>query len=163
MRRRHEQRQPHVRDRGFRMHERLQAKRENDRCPPAGTFAFQAPAPSQKQDCGQRGCDGRWKARRKIVLAENAVAQRLTPVRKRRLIEAILIVEKRNDVIAALQHLARCLGKARLIAIDQRQAPRAREMKKQAAEKEESEIADCRLQSAIQEYWPMKDKREVSA
>jgi hypothetical protein len=48
-----------------------------------------------------------------------------------------------------LQHLARRLGKARLIAIDQRQGPRARKMKKQAAEKEEREIADCRLQSAI--------------
>ena len=82
------------------------------------------------------------KARREIVLAEDAIAERLTPVSKRRLVEAILIVEKRNDVIAALQHLARRFGKTRLIAIDQRKAPRAGEMKKQAGEKEEGEIAD---------------------
>ena len=57
-----------------------------------------------------------------------------------------MIVEIGNDIIAALPHLARCFGKSRLVAIDQRQAPRARDVKKQAAEKREER--NCGLQVA---------------
>jgi hypothetical protein len=46
-----------------------------------------------------------------------------------------LIVEVGNDVVPALDHFARSFGKARLIAIDQRQRPGAKDVKKYAAKK----------------------------
>ena len=46
----------------------------------------------------------------------------------------------RNDVIAALNHFPRRFRKARLVAIDQRNAPGADHMKKQASKKQQRVI-----------------------
>ncbi len=81
------------------------------------------------------------KTRREIVVAEDAVTERLKPVGEGRFVEAVIIIEVGNDVIAPLQHLARSLGETRLVAIDQRQGPRAGDMEKEAREKDEREFA----------------------
>jgi hypothetical protein len=72
----------------------------------------------------------------------------LEPVGERRLVEAVAIVEIRDDIVTALDHLARGLGETRLIAIDQREQPGAGEMKKQTSAKEREKIASCRLQES---------------
>jgi hypothetical protein len=46
----------------------------------------------------------------------------------------------RNDVIAALNHLARRFGKPGLVAIDQRNAPRPGDVENDAAEKQQRVI-----------------------
>ena len=101
---------------------------------PTRSFSIRRPH-ARQQYRNQRSRDRRRKSRRKIVFAKHAIAQCLKPVSKRRFIEAVLIVEIRNDVIATLNHLPRRFGESRLISIDQRQAPRAREMKKHAGDK----------------------------
>jgi membrane-associated phospholipid phosphatase len=57
-----------------------------------------------------------------------------------------LVIEIRDDVIAARTHLACGLGKPRFVPIDERQTPRAREVENQTADEEQREVADCRLQ-----------------
>ncbi|HCP91050.1 MAG TPA: hypothetical protein DIT76_03230 [Spartobacteria bacterium] len=61
-----------------------------------------------------------------------------------------MIVEVRNDVIGALDHLARRFGKARLVAIDERKIPCAGDVKQDAANKQEGGIADCGFQVRTQ-------------
>ena len=56
-----------------------------------------------------------------IVLAKNFVAGNLRPVGKRRFIQAKIAVEIRHDEITALDHFTRRFGKARFVAVDQRQ------------------------------------------
>jgi hypothetical protein len=63
-----------------------------------------------------------------------------------------MIVEVRNDVIPPLSHFPRCFREARLIAIDQRQAPRAGDVEKHAAEKEKNEIADTDIRRVLAIY-----------
>jgi len=67
----------------------------------------------------------------------------LRPINKRRLIEAVLVVEVWNDVIAALAHLARGLGETRLVPIYERNGPGPGDVQKERAEENEDEIADC--------------------
>jgi hypothetical protein len=67
----------------------------------------------------------------------------LRPINKWRLIEAVLVVEVRNDVIAALAHLAGGLGETGLIPIHERDRPGPGDVQKQRAEENENEIADC--------------------
>src|SRR5712691_3696443 len=120
MRNCHEQHQPHVCDRGFRMNESLEREREYDRRPPTDAISPDPRAPGEYRQCGERGSYGRWKTRREIVFAEDFVAGDLRPVRKGGFVEAEVIVEVRNDVIAALDHLACRFGEARLVPIDER-------------------------------------------
>src|ERR1700682_4426635 len=58
-----------------------------------------------------RACDAEG-SRGESIFAKHAVTRDLGPVGEGRLIEAILIVEMRNDVIATLDHLARRFSKA---------------------------------------------------
>ena len=148
MRQRHEEHQPHVGHRGFAVDEGLQAKGEDDCRPKTGATKPQPRSPGQNGDRGQRRRNCRRQPGGECVLSENAVAGDLAPIGERRLVEAVAIVEIRNDVIPALDHFARSLGKSRLIAIDQRQHPATGEMKKQAPAEERDEIACCRLQES---------------
>ena len=118
-------------------------------------------SPGKNGDRGQRRGESGRQARSERVLPEDAVARDLEPISERRLIEAVTVVEIRNDIIAALDHFARRLGEARLIAIDQRQRPGAGEMKKQAPKKEEREIAGCRLQESDSKMARPKDNRQI--
>jgi hypothetical protein len=68
------------------------------------------------------------------------IARDLCPVGEGRLIKSELIIEVGNDVVAAPDHFARSFGKARLIAIDQRQAPCAKDVKNHAAKKQQRVI-----------------------
>ena len=70
----------------------------------------------------------------KSFCPKTLVARDLRPIGEGRLIEAILVIEVRNDVIAALDHLARCFGETRFVAIDQRNNPSAGEVEEQATE-----------------------------
>jgi hypothetical protein len=71
-----------------------------------------------------------------MAVSAAAIAGDLRPVGEGRLIESKLIIEVGNDVVPALDHFARSFGKARFIPIDQRQAPCARDVKKNAGEKQ---------------------------
>ena len=110
-------------------------------------FASQAAAPGEEQERGQRRRDSRRQPRREIVFAEKAITRDLRPINERRFVEAILVIEVRDDIIAPLPHLARRLGKTRLVSIDQRDDPGARDVEKQAADEEQNEITDCGWQS----------------
>ena len=101
-----EQSQPHICDCGFCMHKCLQTERENDCRSPADTFSSDAKPPHRKRQGEQRRCHCGWKTGGEIVLAKDMVASNLGPVGKRRLVEAKLIVEIWNHVIAAGDHLA---------------------------------------------------------
>ena len=85
----------------------------------------------------------------------------LTPVSERRLVEAVAIIEIWHHIIAPLDHLARGLGETWFIAIDQRQRPGAREVKKQtpAEEREKLRVAGCKR--AIQRWREPKDNRQI--
>jgi hypothetical protein len=150
MRRRHKQHQPHVRDRRFRVQERLEADREHDRRPPADPFIAQTASPGQKQQRRERRRDCGWKSCREVTFPEQPVTRGLKPVGERRFVEAISIVEKRNQVVTPLDHLARCFGETRLVAIDQGERPGPRKMEEKATGEEQQEFADCRLQWRIE-------------
>jgi hypothetical protein len=106
MRQRDEQDKPHVGDGSFGMENRLQGKCENDCRAPAELLSTHARAPGKDRQCREGSGDCRWESRRKIVLTKDFVAGSLCPIGEGRLIEAKLIVKVRNDVIAALEHLA---------------------------------------------------------
>ena len=110
------------------------------------TREIEPPAPGKNSD--RRQCRGQraGEAGRERVFPKDPVARDLTPIGERRFVEAIAIIEIGHDIIAALDHLARSLGKTRLVAVDQGQHPAAGEMKKQAAAEEREKIAGCRLQ-----------------
>src|SRR5438270_14084798 len=131
MRQRDEQDEPHVGDGGFRVEKCLQRQSENDRRPPANFSSTnshlrrrrspgrpKARTPSQDRQCDERRCNCGWKTRREIVLAKNLVAGGLRPIGEGGLVEANLIVEVRDNVISAFDHLARSFSKAWLIAVD---------------------------------------------
>ena len=118
------------------MDECLETKAENDRGPPADAFVSQPPAPGKEQDRGQSRRDSRRQPRREIVFAEEAVTRDLRPINERRFVEAIFVIEVRDDIIAPLPHLARRLGKARLVSIHQRDNPRAGGMQEQAGKED---------------------------
>ena len=63
-----------------------------------------------------------------------------------------MVIEIRNDVVAALQHFARSFGETRLVAIDQRQGPGASEVKEQAGEKNENEISEADISRVFAIY-----------
>src|SRR2546421_8900201 len=107
MRNRHEQHEPYVRNRGFRMHKRLQRECENNCRPPSNLFATDPIAPGEDRQHHQRRSDRRWKTRGEIILSENLKADDLRPIGEGRFVEPKLIVKMRNDVITALDHLAR--------------------------------------------------------
>src|SRR5947207_4874667 len=154
MRCRHEEDQPHVGNGSFRVNEDLKAQRENNRSPPADALAAGPASPAVKQHCRQRSCDRRRKARREIVLAEDGIARDLRPINEGRLIEAILVVEKRDNVIASLAHFAGSFGKTGLVAIDERNDPGPGDMEKKRAEENDDEIADCEWQSRDSKIGP---------
>src|SRR6266404_1442085 len=147
MRKSDKQHQRHVRDGGFRMPESLERECEYDRCPPTDAISSDARAPGEDRQCGERGSDGRWKTCREIVFPKDFVARDLRPVGEGRFVEAEVIVEIRNDVIAALNHFARRFGEARLVPIDERKTPCAGDVKEHAAKKQEGGIADCGFQA----------------
>ena len=108
--------------------------------------------PRRTKERGQGSGDRGGEARGEIVVAEEAIAERLQPVGEGRFVEAVVVVEVGDDVIAPLQHLARGLGKARLVTIDQRQGPRAGEVEKKAREKDEREFADTDIRRVLAIY-----------
>jgi hypothetical protein len=61
-----------------------------------------------------------------------------------------MVVKVGNDVISALDHLARCFRETRLVTIDQRQAPGSGQVKKNRAEKQKNRIAYCGFQVRAQ-------------
>ena len=142
----HEQHKPHVGDGGFRMNECLERKREYNCCPPPDPFSSDSPAPGENYQGGECRCYDRRKPSGEIIFAKYAIASDLCPIGKRRLIESKLIIEVRNDVVAALDHFARSFGKARLIPIDQGQAPCAKDVKKYAGQKQYRVFCRCRFQ-----------------
>jgi hypothetical protein len=125
----------------------LQTKAENDRRPPPSAIAPDPATPGEKQDSRQRRGDRRRETRAEFVFPEEAIARDLRPVNERRFIEAVFVVEIRDDVIATLTHLARGLGKARLVPVYERDVPGAGDVQKQAANEDQGEIADCGWQS----------------
>src|ERR1700720_2038377 len=102
MRQGDEQDQPHIGDGCFGVQKRLQRKRENDRCPPPDFSPAKARTPGEDRQCHERGRDRRWKTGGKIILPEDFETSYLRPVGEGRLIETKMVVEIRNDVIAAL-------------------------------------------------------------
>ena len=117
------------------MNERLERKREDNCSPPPELFSSHSATPGEDQYGGERRCYCRREASSEIVFAENVIAGDLCPVGEGRLIESKLIVEEGNDVVVALDHFARSFGKARLIPIDKRQAPCAKDVEQYAAKK----------------------------
>src|SRR5215203_560341 len=111
--------QPNVGQRGPPKQEHLQTKGENDRAPPADAFTADPSAPGKKRDRRERGRDHRWKTGREIVFAEKMVTSHLSPVDQRRFIESVFVIEIGDNKIASGPHLARSLGKPRLVPIDQ--------------------------------------------
>src|SRR5581483_10312330 len=142
-----EEHEPHVRHGRFGVFDYLKRKCENDRRPKPDAFVGDAAAPREDRQGGQRGRDGRWKTRGQIILPEYAIAGDLRPVSERRFIESIFVVEVGDNVILAFDHFARRFGKARLVAIDQRNDPGAGDVKEDATGEEEEKISSCRLQS----------------
>jgi len=67
------------------------------------------------RDCGQRDRDARGKFRD----AEDPEGEGGQPVKQRRLLDVRDVVEMRHQQVAALQHLARNLGIARLVGLPQ--------------------------------------------
>src|SRR5205085_10605583 len=77
--------------------------------------------------------------------SENSKACDLRPIGEGRFIETQLIVDMRDDVIAPLNHFPRCFSETRLVAVDQRNAPRSKDVKENASEKQQNVIASCRF------------------
>ncbi len=148
MRQGHEKDQPHVGHRSLGVDESLEAEGENDRGPKPGASHPKTRAPAKNHDRSQRRRQRAGQPRRERVLAKEMITGDLTPIGEWWFVETITIVEIRHDIIATLDHLARSLGKTRLIAIHQRQRPGAGQMKKQAPAEEGEEIASCRLQES---------------
>ena len=142
----HEQHEPHVGDGGFRVHEGLERKRKDNCSPPPELFSSHSATPGEDQYGGECRCNCRRKASGEIVFAENVIAGDLCPVGEGRLIESKLIIEVGNDVVLAFDHFARSFGKARLIPIDQRQAPCPENVKQNAGEKQYRVFCRCRFQ-----------------
>ena len=113
-----EQYEPHICDGGLSVEECLQRKCKDDGGPPADAVPADARTPGKDRQGGKRSGDCRWKARRKIIFAEQAITGDLSPIGEGRLVQAEVIVEVGNNVVATLNHLARCFGKARLVAVD---------------------------------------------
>ena len=160
---RDEEDQPHVGYGSLRVNEDLKAQRENNRSPPAGAFAAGPASPAIQQHCGQRSCDRRRKTRREIILAEDGIARDLRPINQRRFIEAILAIEKRNNVIASLAHFAGSFGKTGLVPIDERNGPCPGDVEKKGAEENDDEIADCEWQSRDSKIGPGERQTRISS
>src|SRR5207237_9590174 len=100
----------------------------------ASSANTEATAPDRvRNECSSHG---RRETGGEIVFTEAPVARHLRPIGEGRLVETELIVEVGNDVIAALDHFARCLCETRLVAVDQRQAPCPDHVKQDAASEE---------------------------
>src|SRR5256885_16060085 len=134
MRRRDEEDQPHIGDSRLPVDENLEAKREGNGGPPARAFAANPASPSEKQPRRQRRRNGRGKPGREIVFAKNRVAGDLGPINEGRFIETILVVEERDDVIAALAHLAGGFRKTRLDPYNKRNDLRSGDLAPERAE-----------------------------
>src|SRR6266850_1634392 len=106
MRERDKKNEPHVGDSSFGVDDRLDRKRKDDGGPKAGALVRNSPAPCEDRQCNERRRDDRWKTRREIILSKDFEARHLGPVGEGRFVEAILVVEIRNDVIATLDHFA---------------------------------------------------------
>src|ERR1041385_2009198 len=98
--------QPHIGDSRLPMHENLETEREDDRRPPARSFASESPAPREKQQRGQGRSYTRRESRREIIFAKERVARDLGPINESRFVETIFVVEEWNDVVRSLPHLA---------------------------------------------------------
>src|SRR5919204_258583 len=108
---------------------------ENNCRPPTDPLVCNTFPPAKDRQCGERRRDGGWKTRGKIVFAKRFKARDLHPVGEWRFVQAQVIIEMRNDVVAPLDHLARGFGEARLIAVNQRQTPRTDRVKHETPEK----------------------------
>ena len=94
--------------------------------------AGKLPAPAHEEQGGGGGEQNGRQPRGERIFAEDFVTGRLAPVDQDRLVKPPLAVEPRHHVIAALEHLARRLGKPRLVAVGERQNPVAREQQREA-------------------------------
>src|SRR5215218_7956474 len=137
MSRRDKENQPNVGQPGPPKQEHLQTEAEDERAPPPDSFIPEPPAPGKKHDRRERGRDHRWETGREIVFAEKVVTSHLTPVDERRFIEAIFVIEIGDNKIASGPHLARSLGKPRLVPIDQRHIPAPDRMPEETRQKEQ--------------------------
>src|SRR5437870_3164990 len=137
---RHEQHQPHVGDGRFGVEKRLQRKGKNDRCPPANSLSAYPCTPGQNRQRGERSGQSRRETRCEIVFTKDTITCSLSPIGEGRFIQTKLIIEARNDVIAAFGHLSRRLRETRFVTVDQRQAPRASDVKKDATKKQQRVI-----------------------
>lgn len=147
MRCRDKENQQHVGEPSPALEEHLQTKAENDRSPPAKAVPAQPPAPRKKQNSNASCCHYRRQPRREIGFIKEMETRDLSPIEKRRLVESRLIIEIGNDIIRALAHLARGLGKAGLIPIDERQGPGPSAMQEKAGKEYEGRITDYAGQS----------------
>ena len=84
----------------------LQRQGKNNRCPPANFLAAYAYTPRENQQSCQRRRDRGREACREIILAKDAVAHCLRPIGEGRLVQAKVVIEVGNDIVAALNHLA---------------------------------------------------------
>src|SRR5262249_19014847 len=72
------------------------------------------------EDCAG---DDRMQPGGKFVFAEEGEGGRLKPIDQGRFIEAILVVEIRDDPVAPLAHFAGGLGEAGFVAVQEREVP----------------------------------------
>ena len=74
-------------------------------------------------------------------IREDRNARRLKPVDADGLLEALLVLETDVDEVAALEHLARGLGEARLVAVKRRHCGQARQEDCQAKPEKQQAVA----------------------
>src|ERR1041385_5554954 len=91
--------QPHIGDSRLPVDKNLETECEDDGRPPAGAFACDPPTPREKHQRGQGRRYTGGKSRREIVFSKERVARDLGPINERGFVEAILVVEERDDVV----------------------------------------------------------------
>ena len=64
------------------------------------------------------------------------ITRYLRPIDEGRLVEAVLVVEIRDDIITPLPHLARSFGEARLVSIKQGYDPGPGSMQEKTGKKD---------------------------
>src|SRR6266481_6734928 len=105
-----EQYEPYICDGRLPVEECLQRKCKDDGGPPADPVPANARPPGKDRQGDKRSRDCRWKTCRKIIFPEQAITGSLGPIGEGRLVQAEVIVEVGNNVVAALNHLARGFG-----------------------------------------------------
>src|SRR5205814_4503503 len=118
-------------------------KSENYCRPPTDLLTSHPFSPAEQNQRDQRRRDCGRETRGKIIFAKDTIGRDLEPVGQRRVIETKLVVEIVDDEIVALAHFPRRFGETWLVAVDSRQTPGARKVKKQAPNKQHDVIAHC--------------------